>query len=87
MPGAIRPTCDTCLKDTMNIFASTAQNRSQPISQTYVTAAQQVDLSCGPNWVQESVKSTKSAAPPSIYPTDTFMPFLGLVIFLVTSLL
>ncbi len=71
----------------MNVFASAAQNQSQPISKTYVTAAQQVDLSCGPNWVSEYVKSTKSAAPRSIYPTDTIMPFLGLVILLVTSLL
>jgi hypothetical protein len=87
MPGAIRPTCNTCLKDTMNIFASNAQNQSQPISYTYVTAAQQIDISCGPNWVQESVKSTKSSAPRSIYPTDTVMPFLGLIIFLATALL
>jgi len=87
MPGSVRPTCDMCLKDTMDVFASAAQNRSLPISKTYVTAAQQVDVSCGPNWVQEYVKSTKSSAPRSMYPTDTVMPLLGLVIFLATSLL
>jgi len=71
----------------MNVFASTAQNRSQPISQTYVTAAQQVDLGCGPNWVQEYVKSTKSSAALPTHQIDTVTPFIGLIVFLVTSLL
>lgn len=87
MPSAVRPTCSNCLKNTMNIFADAASNSSQPISGTYSTAAQQIDLSCGPNWVSAAVKTTESAASTSFHPSEAITPFLGLVILLITYLL
>ncbi|KAF2399521.1 hypothetical protein EJ06DRAFT_522411 [Trichodelitschia bisporula] len=55
LPGAVRPTCSNCLKNTMSIFAGAAGNQSQPISHTYRPAAEQINMGCGPGWVQESV--------------------------------
>lgn len=39
----------------MNVFAAAASNRSQPLSQDYVNAAQQINQDCGPNFVNGTV--------------------------------
>ena len=39
----------------MGIFAGAASNRTQPISLTYVDAAEMINLHCGPNYVNQSV--------------------------------
>ena len=49
------PTCSQCLKDTMGLFAQDAGSKSQPLSSTYVNAAAQVNMHCGPSWVNSSV--------------------------------
>ena len=38
-----------------------ARNKSQPISLTYASAAQQVNLNCGPDFVSQSVAGAGSA--------------------------
>ncbi|KAF1991822.1 hypothetical protein K402DRAFT_416350 [Aulographum hederae CBS 113979] len=55
LPGGSRPTCNKCLKDTMIIFAGSASNATQPISQTYGNAAQQINIGCGPEFVNDNV--------------------------------
>jgi hypothetical protein len=55
LPAASRPTCNQCLQNTMNIFASAAVDKNQPLAQTYVLAAQQIDLGCGPTFVNSTV--------------------------------
>ena len=81
LPGSVRPTCDSCLKNTMNIFAAAARNGTQPVSKTYVGAAQQIDISCGPNWIPESVKV--SAASSSFVEGFTALSGLIILIFVV----
>ncbi|EMC94786.1 hypothetical protein BAUCODRAFT_56498, partial [Baudoinia panamericana UAMH 10762] len=54
LPAGTRPTCNTCLQNTMSIFASAASNKSVPLSEDYTAAAQQVDIDCGPNFVSTS---------------------------------
>ena len=61
LPGGTQPTCDTCLQNTMAIFATFASNSSQPLSTDYGTAAQQVDMSCGPRFVESSVQMTSGS--------------------------
>lgn len=39
----------------MKGFASYASNASQPISQTYAGAASDVDMFCGPTFVEQNV--------------------------------
>ncbi|KAF1814910.1 hypothetical protein P152DRAFT_391388 [Eremomyces bilateralis CBS 781.70] len=62
MPGGARPTCNTCLESIMAIFANAAQNGTQPVSQTYASAAKQINLGCGPDFVNTTVTVRTSAA-------------------------
>lgn len=55
LPAASRPTCDKCLQDTMGFFAGYANNRDQPVSKTYIMTAQQINLGCGPEFVNATV--------------------------------
>jgi len=55
LPAASRPTCNKCLQDTMDSFAGYAANRDQPVSRTYTSTAQQINLGCGPNFVNATV--------------------------------
>ncbi|CUS09248.1 unnamed protein product [Tuber aestivum] len=60
-PGGSRPTCSPCLSQTMAIFASTAGNSTQPLSTTYVSAAEQINIGCGPNFVNSTVEPMSDA--------------------------
>lgn len=60
LPGGAKPACNQCLQNTMAIFATTASNSSQPLSKDYTGAAEQVQMSCGPTFVEATV--TMSAA-------------------------
>lgn len=62
MPVGNRPSCSGCLKKTMAIYRSYASNTTQPLSRTYVAAAQQVNMACGPDWVSDAVETTSSAS-------------------------
>ena len=55
LPGGARPSCNQCLKDTMAVFQQGARDANQPVSATYVDAAQQIDLGCGPAFVNVTV--------------------------------
>lgn len=55
LPAAARPTCDECLQETMDIFAGYAANRDQPVSKTYISSAQQINIGCGPEYVNATV--------------------------------
>ncbi|KAJ9615127.1 hypothetical protein H2200_001201 [Cladophialophora chaetospira] len=56
MPQTANPTCSQCLKDTMQIFAGYAADAVQPLANTYLTCATQVDKTCGSNFVSTAVK-------------------------------
>ncbi len=56
LPGSSRPSCSSCVQQTMQIFAQAAQNLSTPIAGDYSDAATQVNFGCGPNWVSPAVK-------------------------------
>jgi hypothetical protein len=55
LPGSTVPTCNSCLDRTMAIYQAASAYRSQPISSTYVTAAQQVDTICGPDFANTTL--------------------------------
>ena len=46
----------------MAIFATAASNSSQPISGNYGSAAQQVDMGCGPTFVEANVKTSSAGS-------------------------
>ncbi|KAK4174822.1 hypothetical protein QBC36DRAFT_34555 [Triangularia setosa] len=55
LPGSSVTTCDECTKQTMNIYQASTADRRQQISLTYEGAAKQINLVCGPSFVQETL--------------------------------
>lgn len=84
LPGGSRPACTTCLQNTMAIFAEAAANSSQPVSEDYVGAAEQVQMTCGPTFVGASVQTSAAAASSA---TVSHALLGGLVILLSTMLM
>ena len=94
LPGASKPSCTKCLLKTMSIFQEAASNRSQPVTSNYVDAAQMIDITCGPTFVNTSlplaVASGESVGTPSSLPipssVSAFCVAFGLVILHLTML-
>ena len=76
LPGGARPSCSTCLQNTMSIFSSFAGNTTQPISRTYSNAAQQLEINCGPTFVNQSATPLKAAASGPVVPLTGTMYIL-----------
>ncbi|KAK2791829.1 hypothetical protein FQN51_002016 [Onygenales sp. PD_10] len=55
MPGSSSPTCSKCLQATMQRFSNAAKIKGQPIVNTYVAAAEQININCGPSFVVAAV--------------------------------
>ncbi|TLD32671.1 c6 zinc finger domain containing protein [Venturia nashicola] len=85
MPSGYRATCTTCMKNTMGIFKTAASNSSLPISKTYVSAAQLINIGCGPQYVSDSVdirsSSRPTTSPPSITSFVTIFVMLTLAFY------
>jgi hypothetical protein len=50
-PGGTRPTCNQCLQASMEIFSKVAEDVEQPLSLLYNSAADQINIGCGPGFV------------------------------------
>ena len=61
LPGGARPACTECLKDTMSIFAAAADHKQSNFRNNYAQAAQVVDLTCGPSFVEAGVAYSGAA--------------------------
>lgn len=84
LPGGARPTCNTCLQNELAIFSSFAGNSTQPISKTYNQAAQQIQISCGTGFVNQTavpLKGAASATTASLTPTITLFVMLFIYLF------
>ena len=55
LPGGSRPTCNRCLQDAMAVYAQAAGSKEQPVTNTYLTAAQLINVNCGPNFVNATL--------------------------------
>ncbi|PPJ53472.1 hypothetical protein CBER1_00419 [Cercospora berteroae] len=62
LPGGSRPACTTCLQNTMAIFAQTASNHTQLLNGDYHSAASQIQMNCGPTFVQATVQNSGSGS-------------------------
>ena len=78
LPAGTRPACNLCLQNTMAVFASAASNSSMPLSGDYPNAAQQVDVTCGPTFVEASVHMTSAAS--TFTPQPYMIGLLSLVV-------
>ena len=65
--GGSQPTCSTCLKQTMAVFEAATSDRSSALASDYTSAAMQVNVNCGPGFVNSSLAAAvvASPAPPS----------------------
>lgn len=55
LPGGTQPTCNQCLQDTMGVFETEASNTSSALHFDYQTAAMQVNVNCGPGYVNQTL--------------------------------
>ncbi|PMD20367.1 hypothetical protein NA56DRAFT_573885 [Hyaloscypha hepaticicola] len=60
--GGSQPTCTSCLKETMNVFEAATSDRSSALASDYVSAAMQVNVNCGPSFVNSSLAAATSGA-------------------------
>lgn len=90
LPSPSQPSCSDCLLQTMEIFQSVAGNKTQPINPIYVDAAQMIDLTCGPTFVNASLPSSgsdTSSAIPSSKPITSISGFFVALVLAVAHLL
>ncbi|KAK9367408.1 hypothetical protein V1509DRAFT_626549 [Lipomyces kononenkoae] len=66
LPGGSQPSCSSCSQNIMSIFLNYAGNASLAISQTYVPAAQQINVYCGPNFASTSVPVVRVSTTSSV---------------------
>lgn len=70
LPGGARPACTKCLQDTMSIFAAAAGSKRSGFQNNYAQAAQIVDLTCGPSFVEAGVATSGGA---KVYQENTLV--------------
>lgn len=58
------PSCGACTQDTMKAFQGFTSNRQSALASVYSSAAQQVDVSCGPTFVNTSLAATATSGGP-----------------------
>lgn len=64
--GGSQPNCNTCLRSTMNVFEAATSDRSSALASVYASAASQVNVNCGPSFVNASLAAavvTSGSAP------------------------
>ncbi|KAF2823573.1 hypothetical protein CC86DRAFT_457904 [Ophiobolus disseminans] len=81
LPAGSRPTCNSCLQDAMAIYAQYGNNVTQPISKTYVSAAQQLSIACGRTFVNVTAAPLRGAA--TTTHTSQFTPTITLILMFV----
>ncbi|KAG9841991.1 hypothetical protein KCV05_g8368, partial [Aureobasidium melanogenum] len=86
LPSTTSPSCSSCLRDTMSVFASTATNRSQPLSKVYGTAAAMIDLTCGADFVNASIPTVPSTGAASLISGSGVLGSIALLLSLITVL-
>ena len=56
IPPGSRLTCNRCLQATIEIFADAALVEGQPLTETYVDGAEQINMGCGPDFANTTVQ-------------------------------
>ncbi|KAL7270914.1 hypothetical protein RUND412_006365 [Rhizina undulata] len=62
LPAGAIPACSSCLQNVMDIFAGSAGNSTLPLYQTYIPAAEQINIVCGPSFVLDNVEMLSAAS-------------------------
>ena len=78
LPAGAMPACNTCLRKTIMDYRQYASNATQPLSKTYGPAVKQINLNCGPDFVDASIPSVSGA-------WSTSLPSAWMIIALATA--
>lgn len=70
LPGGSLPTCNACLQSTMAVFEAASADRTSALASDYVNAAMQVNVNCGPNFVNASLAAPVAAGAPLAFPSS-----------------
>jgi hypothetical protein len=92
LPGGSRPDCNQCTQATMAVFKDFAVIKGNPLVQTYIPAAQTINIGCGPNFVNATVNvgtqsSSSSSSSPSASSLAATPPPLTVIGFLLATVL
>ncbi|KAF2155977.1 hypothetical protein K461DRAFT_275039 [Myriangium duriaei CBS 260.36] len=68
LPSQAKPACNTCLRDTMDIFAVAATQSGQLLANDYTGASQTVATQCGDTFVRLNIKVATNSANPGRAP-------------------
>ncbi|KAI3337361.1 hypothetical protein HD806DRAFT_36775 [Xylariaceae sp. AK1471] len=73
LPSTAAPACNSCTRQTMQIYQAATANRKAEISYTYPSAAQQIDTECGPEFVNTTLAAVvgSGATASLLYPTSS----------------
>lgn len=78
-----KPGCSACLRNTMAVFALYAGDKAQPLSETYDSAAEQLDASCGAKFVEAAKVSTNGAASSPATSTSLCVSIMLIMVFFI----
>ncbi|KAH8700657.1 hypothetical protein BGW36DRAFT_293137 [Talaromyces proteolyticus] len=62
LPGGSQPTCNKCTQATMQVFQESAVHKGNPLVDTYIPAAQIINVDCGPYFVNATVNVGSQAS-------------------------
>ncbi|KAI1117072.1 hypothetical protein F5Y14DRAFT_448458 [Nemania sp. NC0429] len=81
LPSYAVPACGSCTQQTMQIYQAATSNRKAEISNTYQSAAEQINSNCGDNFVNTALAAaTNSATTTSLYPTSSSLLLFSFLI-------
>ncbi|KAI1754318.1 hypothetical protein F4782DRAFT_528747 [Xylaria castorea] len=86
LPDTAAPACGSCTRQTMEIYQAATSNRKADITNTYPSAAEQINAECGANFVNTTLAAvTVSGAAGSLYPASSSSLLLLSFVFMVIS--
>ncbi|KAI0429202.1 hypothetical protein F5Y09DRAFT_342937 [Xylaria sp. FL1042] len=86
LPSTAAPSCGSCTQQTMGIYQNATSNRKADISNTYMSAAEQINSECGANFVNTTLAAAvKSGATSSLYPVSSSSALLFSFAFMAVS--
>ncbi|KAI0481711.1 hypothetical protein F4859DRAFT_431273 [Xylaria cf. heliscus] len=86
LPPTAAPACGSCTQQTMEIYQAATSNRKADISNTYTSAAKQINSECGENFVNTTLAAvTVPSAAASLNPASSSSLLLLSFVFMAIS--
>ncbi|KAI0537320.1 hypothetical protein GGR58DRAFT_472027 [Xylaria digitata] len=80
LPPTAAPICGSCTEQTMAIYQAATSNRKADITNTYLSAAEQINSECGANFINTSLAAVVESGSTTFYPaSSSALPLLSFV--------